>query len=58
VNILESEIMEIYVGRADEKLYEKAKQMKEKMRVYVWFEELGYLEIVLDTEILAVLQFS
>jgi hypothetical protein len=48
----------MFMGKADEKMYEKVMEKRDKMRAYIWFEELGYLEIIVDMEILVVAQFS
>lgn len=58
MNKLDDNITMMFMGKADENMYEKAMEKRDKMRVYVWFEELGYLEIIIDMEILAVAQFS
>ena len=55
---MDDNITMMFMGKADENMYEKAMEKRDKMRVYVWFEELGYLEIIIDMEILAIAQFS
>jgi hypothetical protein len=46
------------MGGADEDLYKLGMEKKGQMKVSISFEELGYLEILIDLEILAVAQFN
>lgn len=55
---LEESMAEMFMtGRVDENLYELGVENMAKMKVYISFEELGYLQITVDADILGVMQF-
>lgn len=58
MNKLDDNIKIMFIGQANQEMYEKAMEKRDKMRVYISFEDLGYLEISVDMEILAVAQLN
>jgi hypothetical protein len=58
VNELDNNVTVMFIGVADEDLYKSSMEKKGQMKVNISFEDLGYLEILIDLEILAVAQFN
>ncbi len=58
MNELDYNVTVRFMGGADEDLYKLSMEKKGQMKVSISFEELGYLEILIDLEILAVAQFN
>jgi hypothetical protein len=58
VNELDDNVTVMFMGVADEDFYKLSMEKKGQMKVYISFEELGYLEILIDLEILAVAHFN
>ena len=58
MNELDDNVTVMFMGQADEDLYKLGTEKKGQMKFYISFEELGYLEILIDLEILAVAQFN
>ena len=58
MNELDNNVTVMFMGVADEDLYKLSMEKKGQMKVNISFEELGYLEILIDLEILAVAQFN
>ncbi len=58
MNELDNNVTVMFIGVADEDLYKSSMEKKGQMKVNISFEDLGYLEILIDLEILAVAQFN
>ena len=55
---MDDNVTVMFMGVPDEDFYKLSMEKKGQMKVYISFEELGYLEILIDLEILAVAQFN